>query len=250
MRAWRFPWISALALATCVTAIACAGGSGSSGFDITENAAMTMALDEQRCVDFKGLQVCPAFTATTERTPGAPTATPTPSPTPATSPTNAGTSTPPPSASPTATPSATPSNERGIGLILNRDGMVDCTVTEYDETCHLRVAFWAEGFPASAAFRVVIRELNPDTHEPEGPWTIGNTPVPSGGPQMPSFDASVDAIPAADVTSGTTSVQLAVLVFLEPPEMILGETAVLADTGADYAFITTDIVIEEAPFPS
>jgi hypothetical protein len=255
MRAWRFPWISALALATCVTAIACAGGSGSSGFDLTENSAITMALDEQRCVDFEGLRICPAVTTATERPAGSPTPTPTPSRTPTTCPTNAGSSTPPPVASPTATPSPTRSSmptasaEPGVDLVLNRDGTVDCMVTDYDGTCDLRVAFWAKGFPPSAVFRVAIRKLNPGTLQPEGLWTIGDAPVPSGGPQMPSFDASVSAIPTADVTGGTAMAQFAVLVFIDPPATIPEKTDALADTGADYAFITTEIVIEEESYP-
>jgi hypothetical protein len=254
MHAWRFSWISALALAACVTAIACAGGSGSSGFDLTENAAITLALDEQRCVDFEGLRVCPALTTATVRPAGSPTATPTPARTPTTSPTNAGSGTPPPDASPTATPSPThsptpaASAEPGVDLVVNRDGTVDCTVIEHEGMCDLRVAFWVEGLPPSALFRVAIRTLNPDTLKPEGLWTIGNAPVPSGGPEMPTFDASVAAIPNADVTGGTATVQLAVLVFLDPPMTIPGETEALVDTGADYAFITTEIGIEAGSY--
>ncbi len=48
----RFPWLLVgLALA------ACAGGSGSSGFD--ENAAIQQALDTQSCVRRLGLDICP-----------------------------------------------------------------------------------------------------------------------------------------------------------------------------------------------
>ncbi len=42
---------------------ACSGGSGSSGFDAfpsTENAAITQALAEQRCVKHGTLTICPA----------------------------------------------------------------------------------------------------------------------------------------------------------------------------------------------
>jgi len=138
--------------------------------------------------------------------------------------------------------------EPGVDLVLNRDGAVDCTVTGYDGTCDLNVAFWAEGFPPSAVFRVAIRKLDPGTLEPKGLWTIGNEPVPSGGSPKESFDASVAAIPTADVTGGTAMVQLAVLVFLNPPATIAAATDALVDTGADYAFVTTEIGVEAGSY--
>ena len=41
----------------------CAGGSGSSGFDLAESTAITRALTEQICVEHRGLMICPADTA-------------------------------------------------------------------------------------------------------------------------------------------------------------------------------------------
>jgi hypothetical protein len=247
-----------LTLATCAFVAACAGGSGSSGFDLTEGAAIKLALDEQRCVDLDGFLVCPADTSSTEP----PAVTPTPTGTkpgatenPTPSPTRAGGETPPPTAIPIVTASATPSPTPTVAvapevdLVLNRLGAVDCLDLEQDGLCHLMIAFAPEGFPTNAVFRVAVRKLDPITLEPEGAWVLGAPPVPSGSPDMPSFDASVSAVPTADVTSGTVMVQFAVLVFLDPPATIPEQTELLGDTGADYAFITTEIVIEAGTYP-
>jgi hypothetical protein len=245
-------------LGLALTVAACAGGSGSSGFDLTEGAAIQRALDEKRCVDFEGFLVCPADTSSTEPQAGTPTPTgtkpgATENPTP--SPTRAGGETPPPTAIPIVTASPTPSPtptvlvERGVDLVLSQVGMVECTDSEQDGLCELTIPFAPEGFPTDATFRVAVRKLDPITLKPDGAWVIGAPPVPSGSPEMPSFDASVSAVPTADVTSGTVMVQLAVLVFLDPPATIPEQTELLGDTGADYAFVTTEIVIEAGPQP-
>jgi hypothetical protein len=52
-----------LAALTALLLCACAGGSGSSGFDISpaaENAAIEQALADQACVDLGPLQICPS----------------------------------------------------------------------------------------------------------------------------------------------------------------------------------------------
>jgi len=54
--------LAALLLWLPLTLAACSGGSGSSGFDAapqSENAAITQALDQQRCVTHENLQICP-----------------------------------------------------------------------------------------------------------------------------------------------------------------------------------------------
>lgn len=53
-------WLGIVAL---LALSACAGGSGSSGFDISpgfENARIALSLDESRCVESAGLTICPA----------------------------------------------------------------------------------------------------------------------------------------------------------------------------------------------
>ena len=76
MNLQRYLWLVALAMVA--TLAGCLGGSGSSGFDITENAAIEEAIDTQECQDFEGLVICPAAPRDTT----IPTSSPTPTHTP------------------------------------------------------------------------------------------------------------------------------------------------------------------------
>jgi len=63
MRAPRSFWLLLLLVGGTLTA--CAGGRGSSGFDISENAAIGRVINTQQCVDHQGLTICPADYAAT-----------------------------------------------------------------------------------------------------------------------------------------------------------------------------------------
>ena len=74
--------------------------------------------------------------------------------------------------------------------------------------------------PPGAAYRVAVRTRNPD-----GPWLI-----------VPVADAS--AAIAVDPSRSGRDYQIAVLVFLQEPGFVPEQVELLADTGADLAFVT------------
>jgi hypothetical protein len=84
---------AALLVACALLFAACLGGSGSSGFDILESAAISRVTEQQECESFDGLLICPAHTAP-------------PSPTPTTP--------PDPTAAPADTPTATPTGAEDL----------------------------------------------------------------------------------------------------------------------------------------
>jgi hypothetical protein len=248
MQVRRYNWLVALFLA--MGFCACAGGSGSSGFDnfpSSENAAIDQALSEQECVLFHGLSICPADTT------GAATPLPSPSPAPTTTPTSVVLNPQPTAsptaartrggtASPTATPTATPPAHRpqtpAVDTGIN-DGVIPCAPVDTGSTCLFVIPFAPEGFPLGTLFRVAVR-----TGNPPGLWTIGSDATPNGSPSAPSFDAAV-AIDAAPLQStGAAEVQVAVLAFVNPPSTVPNAVANLGDSGADYAFVTTELRIQ------
>jgi hypothetical protein len=225
---------------------ACAGGSGSSGFDnfpSSENAAIQTALDDQRCVSFHGLNICPADTTAALPT----TATPTPAPMPSVTPTSitfiptplaTATATPklPATATPSPTASPTPSAPR-VDTGIN-DATIPCSLVDSGDGCVLVVPFAPEGFPPATVFRVAIR-----TVEPPGAWDIGPDLVPSSPSTEPVFDAPVAVEAPARAPDVPQQVQVAVLAFLAPPAGVPASVQSLADSGADYAFVTADLTL-------
>ena len=248
MQVRRYNWLVALSLGMLLCA--CAGGSGSSGFDSfpsSENAAIDQALSEQACVAFRGLSICPADTtgATTPLlTPTqAPTGTPTAlvvNPQPTAAPTALRTRGV--TASPTATPTATPPVQQPHKPVVDtaiNDGMIPCVTVDSENSCLLVVPFAPEGFPLGTVFRVAVR-----TVDPPSPWTLGSDATPNGTSNAPAFDAAV-AIKAAPLPStGTAQVQVAVLAFVKPPNDVPATIANLGDSGADYAFVTIALSVQ------
>jgi hypothetical protein len=248
MQVRRYVWLVALFLGMVLSA--CAGGSGSSGFDnfpSSENAAIDLAVSEQECVAFHGLSICPADTtgATTPLLTPTPAATTTPTALVANpQPTAASTAlqtrgvTASPTATPTATPPAHKPHQPAIDTGIN-DGMIPCATVDTENSCVFVVPFAPDGFPASTVFRVAVR-----TVEPPSPWTIGSDATPNGSPSAPAFDAAV-AINAAPLQSdGTGRVQVAVLAFVKPPSNVPTTVANLGDSGADYAFVTAELNVQ------
>jgi hypothetical protein len=262
MNRWRY------LLLTCVLIFgvtACAGGSGSSGFDISENAAIEAALTEQHCVQHESLTICPAAeagtmpsptlspaatstptptlvtpkpTATPSNafTPGAvPTATASPAPTAATNPTPSRTHTVPPSATPTATATPT-SGVQQIEIDIDPRAPVLC-VSEQDGGCTFSLPFAVSGFPPGATFRVAVR-----TVDPNGTWMISGVLTPSA-PATSVFTAPVDISAPVSSCCGT-AVQAAVLVFSNTSAGVPGEVDELVDTGADAAFVTEPFTVQ------
>jgi hypothetical protein len=123
-----------------------------------------------------------------------------------------------------------------ISLGLDPRAPISCVRT--GPTCSFSLSFAPEGFPPDASYRIAARGL-----EPEGTWSLGPSPETDGPLHAPSFVTvvSVDvsstdfnALPEETVVP----IQLAVLVFFEPTEELPAEVQELAETGADFAFVT------------
>jgi len=226
------------------TLAACAGGSGSSGFDIrSENSAIEQALAEQRCVQRESLSICPAaeVTESPAPTPTAPS-TATPSnvspngPTPASTP--AATATPTPTATP---PVTTPQVE----IHLDRVAAVPCVGSDQGGACSFTLPFEAQGFAPEAAFRVATRTVNPDSR-----WTIGAASLPVGLSNPSSFEGPATVSVPANSSDARITAQAAVLVFEDPSPGVPDTVEELADTAAEAAYVTAPFTLEfSAPAP-
>lgn len=237
MRAPRGFWLGLLLAA--VTFTACAGGRGSSGFDISENAAIGRAIDTQQCVDHQGLTICPADHGETPVMTASPT--PTPSVTPYT-PTSA-TPTPTMSMSPTATPTPTrtPTIAPRVDTGLNDQTAIRCVQTAPGGPCSVPLRFSTEGFPPSATFRVAARAIGPT-----GTWQLAPAPVPDNATAAAMFSVTV-------LLAGPeppAHAQFAVLVFLNAPPTLPDAFQELVETSAEYAFVTPTLSVEvDQQFP-
>ena len=245
-----------------LTLAACSGGSGSSGFDAfpSENAAIQQALDSQQCVEREGLMICAAdagFTPPAESptpTPTGttipPTATRTFAPVPTTTPTGIASTPPTIAATPTAaattpkpppTGTATQTPAPRVGTHVAGATSITCTQVVPDGACSFTLPFAAEGFAPTAVFYVAVRQ---DGHRN---WMIGTALVPSGPADAPDFDAPVSIPTTLDTGPPNLSIQLAILVYVEPPPSVPNEVVELVDSGADFAFVTSEILLQPQP---
>jgi hypothetical protein len=199
MEARRYVWLLAILLG----AAACAGGSGSSGFDSApnESAAITLALQEQRCVDSPTLTVCPTNVAP-----------------------------------PADVHRPHPPGE--IDVSVNQSGAVACAQVTADAACTFTLPFSSDGFPPGSTFRVAVRSVDPPS-----PWAFTAPPVPSGAPDTPGLEVPVAVVPQAG-PAANTRVQVAVLVFAEPPNALPATVQELGDTGADFAYVTHELTLQ------
>lgn len=235
---------------------ACAGGSGSSGFDNfpnSENAAIQTALDEQRCVEFQGLSICPADTNQSTQPSATPTRLPTGTPTSSLNPTPARTATatalvtasptPPRTATPTPSPTSQthPPHKPAVDTGIH-DGSIPCAPADSGNGCILILPFAPDGFPVGTVFRVAAR-----TVDPPSVWSIGSDVAPTGSPSAPEFDAAVAIGTATQQPATGVRVQLAVLAFVTPPDSAPATVETLGDSHADYAFVTGDVSLQSEP---
>jgi hypothetical protein len=249
MNVQRYSWLMAVALMGMLAG--CLGGSGSSGFDITENVAIQEAIDTQECQEFEGLVICPAE----PRSPGVPSPTPTPTRTPPAAsmtppvldtPTHNGTpaqETVTPTSVPTATetqravetrtPVPSPSQPVPMQIQTSVNASSDIVCAGGGDVCSFAFFFVASGFPPDAIYRTAYRE------SPEQPWTLSQpTEANDSDPNQASFGDVVQVAPPASAPSGSeATVQLAVLVFLTDPGALPPTVMLLADTGADFAYV-------------
>lgn len=223
-------------LALCVSVLAaCAGGRGSSGFDISEQRVIDEVLETGECNGHEQLLICPAGSA-----PSVPTLTPTPTGPVVVTPT----STPDQSVTPTATaapalptPTASPSEPPPRPLIvtgLDDDVAVPCVTSADGASCQIAFAFRPAGFAEGTSFRVALRRVTPNST-----WTLAAAPIRG---EDGSFVTSITLdMPARDPA---TRVQLVVLGFLRPPQLTATQYAELSATGADYGFVTQSLLVE------
>lgn len=225
---------------------ACAGGSGSSGFDVaSENAAIRQALSEQRCVVRDGLTICPAGPTAEPGIPPTATPTSTASPTadltPLATPTRSSiaTATQTPTTTPTqlATNTAVPGASPRVDTGLDNAASVACVQSAPSAPCSFILLFAPLGFPPDAVYRVAVR-LDGTGRWSIGPAVIGHTPTDG------SFDAPVAVALPGQATPSSFTVQLAVLVFLNPSTAVPPEVDQLADTGASFAFLTAELPVQ------
>jgi hypothetical protein len=139
-----------------------------------------------------------------------------------------------------AEPVGVPSTPGIPGLQIDfvvETAMLRCSLDALRANCSSALAFVASGFPPDTRFRLALRRFDADAE-----WTVGPELSPGGEPATPLFDAPVNL--ETDPRSATgISAQAAVLVFLEPREPIPGLVRELAETAADYAFVTGEITL-------
>ena len=247
--------LAALAAALVLLA-ACAGGSGSSGFDLAalEDQAIERAVETSMCQEIDGLTICAAG----ETLPAPSTATPAPTPTRTArhedtttpspidgtptrtvefpdvtaSPTTTATPEGPIQATPSLTPSATPTPTEipgtpNVGTSLGDSATVPCLPGT--GPCVLDFVFVPENIDPSATYWVAVRMVNPP-----GDWVIYPDPTPTGSQDDPMFEQPIEV----DFSDPEATYQIAVLVFSAPPSMAPESVERLGETNADLAFVT------------
>ncbi len=154
----RWGLVSALIL----TVAACAGGSGSSGFDLRlENRAIDTAVGDGTCVELDGFIICAADGEGFDGT------------------------TPTPEGPDNVVTNLDPANQTPCGPALPAPGT------------DLTLCFNPSGFPPATVFRVALRSVDPN-----GPWQLLPEPMRSGDLDDRNFVLAVPLSPADAAGSG------------------------------------------------
>lgn len=192
------------------------GGRGSSGFDITENIIINRVLETQECLSNEALTFCPADQQSSF--------TPTPTPTEPVLPITA-----------TPTPTVEPSPQVNTGLA--NGASIVCTRPQPNAPCVMTFTFSASGFPDDATYYVASRLRSPDRD-----WMLAAAPSLNTSGTTPMLDAVVNLpVPPTFVDPRA---QFAVLIFLTSPAGPPASFQVLAESGADFAFVTAEFALE------
>src|SRR5262245_44958022 len=205
MHAWRRCWLMRALLLVSLAGCGLDGGRGSSGFDISENAAISHVLETQECLGLGQLTICPADQE--QMAPPTPTAV---------------TPTPTPGIGPTATP--TPGTAPRIDTGVAAGASIACIRPSLDAPCNLSFEFVTTGFPAGTTFGVASRLSM------ESVWQLAATPVLDATSNPPRYQSMI----AVQLTPETVEaqIQFAVLAFLNPPADIPAEFSELWRSGA------------------
>lgn len=243
MNVRRYLWLSACVLAWTLTG--CLGGSGSSGFDITENVAIEDVLDTRECKEFEGLMICPADTAPTPDRSASATPSPTPTKTPGINATpsvtapihSPGPETMTPTREPSAEPTPPPAPPMMVDTNVPAKETVACVPTETG-ACSFDFLFFVDGFPPDAVFRTAVRDRD------DAPWKIlPATGVVDHEPNGSSYKSPIEVDPGAIAPGEAPNLQLAVLVFLTDPGPLPATVELLGDTHADFAYVLPSVPV-------
>jgi hypothetical protein len=219
--------LSRLGVGLALLSSAC-DGRGSSGFDISEALLIQRVISTQQCLSREALIFCPADRTDQTPTPTVVDATPTP-------PMN-----------PTPSPTATAIPVQRVDTGLANGTSIPCTRVRPGDPCQLTFTFQALGFGGAPAFRVASQLRPPGTV-----WEVAPPPRRDFISDPPRYESVVNL--AVPVDARQQQVRFAVLV-LEFPEMAVPDhLAVLADSGAQFAFVTADLALEvitTEPFPT
>ncbi|MBX3027824.1 hypothetical protein KF840_23260 [bacterium] len=230
----------------------CAGGSGSSGFDIVaaENRAIDNAIGSGGCVVERGLTICASEAVATPAPSATPTHTALPSRTGTPGPVQSETATPPlRTATPTGTSLALPSATRtgtaigasptatatrgvsqpSVDIQPEAGDVANCAGSADSQSCVVRFVFVSAAAPADAAYRAAVRARSPDSA-----WRV-----------LPVEGNAVEV----QVPAGVRVIQTAILLYDRDPGPVPSEIQALSESGADFAFVAAPLVVR-APSPS
>lgn len=174
----------------------CAGGSGSSGFDISpsaENESINQVLTTKQCLPDEVLTLCPANETALD----------------------------------VPVPGQTPAPQGvDVGTMVDSTNFGRCA-EGIEQSCRLPVMITVAGLTPGSAYQVAARGSDPLSS-----WVIAAAASVVPGDERTAFPATIE-VPAASL-----SIQVAVLVFIDGVGTTLGELQTLAETGADFAFVT------------
>ncbi len=245
----------------CSLFTACAGGSGSSGFDQIENAVIQRVVEGRECEDLNGLTICPVDTLqpqvpTPSPQPATPTRTPSPDGSPIPTPPAPSSATPDKSVNPTMTPteavvqtstqtvspSPTATMLPGVLLAPTFGQLGDARVCQPivdTGSCQLSFDFIASGFPFDTTYLVAAREVGLEL-----PWTIVRAEeiLRDGKLQFQRAVIPFDLAATGDAAL-VDGVQLVVLTFMNNRGPVPSQVDQLADTAPDSAFAVTPFTV-------
>lgn len=194
--------LALLVLGAATWLSACAGGSGSSGFDInaaSEAVTIQRVLDDGECRERNRLTICRADEGGT--------------PIPAT---------PQPGSSPT--PSAAPR----VDTQLDSSAALACVPLADAGSCRLTVRFTTAGFAPGSTFHIAARST-----EEGAAWSI-HTTAEAGNDERSAL---------VQVPLQGLEIQIAILVFAGTPSSVPSTIRELADSGADFAYVTQTLML-------
>ncbi|MCK6557157.1 hypothetical protein L6Q96_21650 [Candidatus Binatia bacterium] len=127
---------------------------------------------------------------------------------------------------------------RGPETVATEDaGPATCIGSDVNYACAFTLPFTPSGFPPAATYRLAAREPVPG----QG-WAIGLA-VSQSAPDQPNAGAPVTVDFMAPTEPQGFATQFAILVFLDGGGELPPQVDTLAETGADFAFVTPPVTL-------